>query len=298
MKLKFSGTVCYANGDPAPDVIVRIFDKDASGKGDDDLTVSPGTSDEHGKFTVTYEPLRYLDYHTTDASGTPAEPFNATSPGIQLPDLGDIYQPYLQFNYTYNSLSRQHAASLGIFQKTFNIPENPAVDFLPSTGGFKFRNSFAGYFLPFSTPAFMGVHKVTSKYGLCGGMSAAAYDFALAGREIPSMSSVPSQGSRLQRYLFQRQMDSLGGMGQQAVKVAQWTSFPDDTLLGTQARTAEEFSSIRQKLDDRNLVVLALIYEHAGNIKELARLIFNNHQVLAYACQVDPSGDFITRVYD
>jgi len=298
MKLKLSGTVCYANGDPVAGAIVRIYDKDASGKQDDDLTLSPGLSDEHGKFKLTYEPLRFLDYHTIEATGTPEEPFNISAPGMSLPEFGDIYLPYLQFNYTVNGLLHQHATPLGIFQKRFHLPENPAVEFLPSINGFKFANSFSGYFLPFSTPAFMGSRKVTSNYGLCGGMCAATYDFALTGRAIPQKGKVPRQGTRLQRYLFQRQMDSLGGMGQQIIKVAQWTSLPDDTPVGTYARTAEEFSLLRQKLDDQNPVVLALIYEYARNIKQLAKVIFNNHQVLAYAYQQDPAGVITIKIYD
>jgi len=298
MKLKFSGSIHYANGDPVADVAVRIYDKDASGKGDDELTVTPGLSDEHGKFSLTYEPLRFLDYHRIDVPGTPEEPFNAAAPGLHLPDLGDIYLPYLQFTYTVNGFQRQHTAALGVFQKKFHLPENPPVEFIASVHGFKFANSFTGYFLPFSTPAFMGPRKVSSKYGLCGGMCAAAYDFVLTGRSIPMKVNIPRRGTRFQRYLFQRQMDSLGGMGQQVVKVAQWTSLPDDTPVGTQARTAQEVNSVQQRLGDKNLVVLALIYEHASNLRQLARVIFNNHQVLAYSYQEALSGEIDIKVYD
>ena len=113
------------------------------------------------------------------------------------------------------------------------------------------------------------------------------------------MHAAPHQGTRLQRYLFQRQMDSMGGLGQQVAKVAQWTCLPDDTLLGTQARTSCGIQRlIRQKLDDRNPVVLALIYEHASSVKELSRCIFNNHQVLAYAYQQDGFGGYSIKVYD
>ncbi|OGO60443.1 MAG: hypothetical protein A2032_01420 [Chloroflexi bacterium RBG_19FT_COMBO_49_13] len=300
MIIKFSGSVHYANGDPLSNVVVRIYDKDRSGEQDDDLTTTPGVSDGQGRFSLTYEPLRYLDYHTIHAPGTPEEPFNLPSSGsgLRLPDLGDVYLPYLQFNYNLNGLIHQHTASMGIFRTEFHLPENPPVEFLPSEHGFRFVNSFSGYFLPFSTPAFMGSRKVSAKYGLCGGMCAAAYDFALAGRAIPEKKDIPNQGTRLQRYLFRRQMDSLGGMAQQIVKVAQWTSMPDDTLFGTQAHTADEFNPIRQKLNDQNPVVLALIYEHASTLKQLSRLIFNNHQVLAYGYQQDAGGGITIHIYD
>jgi hypothetical protein len=187
---------------------------------------------------------------------------------------------------------------MGIFKTKFYLPENPPLEFLPSSHGFKFLNRFSGYFLPYSTPAFLSSRKVSSKYGLCGGMCSAAYDFALADRPIPTFSDVPEQGTRLQRYLFQRQMDSLGGLGQEVVKVAQWTSLPDDTLVGVMRRTADEFTRFRRKLDQKNLVILALIYEHATTLAELSRLIFDNHQVLAYAYQPSPAGGFAIQVYD
>jgi hypothetical protein len=129
-------------------------------------------------------------------------------------------------------------------------------------------------------------------------MCSAAYDYALTKTAIPQNVEVPYRGSRLHRYLFRRQLDSLGGLGQEIVKVAQWTSLPEDTLVGTQRRTADEFNHIHQRLDDRNLVILALIYEHASSLKELSRCIYNNHQVLAYAYQRDESGVVMINIYD
>ena len=264
------------------------------------LPYLPGLSDEHGRFSLTYEPLRYLDYHTLQSPGKANQPANsqAEDHGLQLPDLGDLYLPYLRFTYTFHNSIYEHTASLGLFQHHFYLPVNPPVEFQPSQHGFRFRNSFTGYFLPYSTPAFMSSRKVSSVYGLCGGMCAAAYDFLLAGRAIPETSDVPRQGTRLQRYLFQRQMDSLGGLGEALIKVAQWTSLPDDTTVGTMRRTADEFNLLRQKLDEGNLVVLALIYAHASSLKELAKLIFNNHQVLAHAYQEDHNGAVTLHVYD
>ncbi|NJD60437.1 MAG: hypothetical protein C3F13_08650 [Anaerolineales bacterium] len=299
MIVKFSGTVYYANGDPISGVIVRIFDKDAVGKQDDDLTMVQGISDVYGCFTLTYEPLRYLDYHTIHLPGGSEDdnPDEGSNPGYQFPDLGDIYLPYLQFNYTINSIDQVHTASLGLFRTKFILPVHPPVNFVPSKGGFKFPNCFNGYFLPYSTPDFLSP-KVPPTYGLCGGMCAAAYDFALSGRLVPSRAEAPHQGTRLQRYLYHRQMDSLGGLGQQAIKVAQWTSLPSDTLLGTYRRTFDEFSILRQKLSNGNPVILALIYEQATSIKQLSEVIFKNHQVLAYAYQEDPAGAITLQVYD
>jgi hypothetical protein len=300
MKVTFSGSVHFANGDPISNVEVRIFDKDAQGKQDDDLTITPGLSDDQGHFSLTYEPLRYLDYHTLHLPGNTSSlgnsPVNDT--GVHLPDLADIYLPYLRFDYTFNGLNYEYTASLGLFQARFYLPENPPLEFLPSIHGFKFKNSFSGYFLPFSTPDFITSSKVSSNYGLCGGMSFGAYDFALAGRPVPAQTDVPRQGTRLQRYLYRRQMDSLGGLGQQVVRVAQWTTLPNDTLMGIHRRTADEFSQIRLKLDGKNPLVLALIYEHATSLGGLSKVIFNNHQVLAYAYQSDQAGGYAINIYD
>lgn len=300
MKVNFTACVYYANGDPISNVAVRIFDKDASGKGDDDLTVTAGLSDENGRFSITYEPLRYLDFHTihlpTDSEQS--ADLQADEPSIRMPNLGDIYLPYLMFNFTINGVSQEYGASLGVFQTKFLLPVNPVVEFLPSRDGFKFSNSFSGYFLPYATPAFLSSRKISSSYGLCGGMCAAVYDFRLARRAIPSVVDVPKQGTRLQRYLFRRQLDSLGGLGQQAVKVAQWTTLPDDSLVGTMRRTADEFNQVRQKLNQGNLVILTLIYEYAASLKELSRRIFSNHQVLAWALKEDDADIISIRIYD
>ena len=300
MKIKFSGSILYSNGDPAPQVEVRIFDRDAEGKQDDDLTILPGLSDETGRFKLTYEPLRYLDFHTLRAQGVPSDPFNTTSEptGIRVPDLTDIYLPYLQFTYHFNGTLRQHSSGFGIFKSKFYLPENPPVDILPSRHGFKFPNSFPAYFLPFSTPTYMGSSKVGSIYGLCGGMCSAAYDFALARIPIPDIREIPKAGTRLYRYLFRRQVDSLGGFGQQVVRVAQWTSMPSETALGSKAQTLHEFDLMRSSLEDKNPVILALIYEHATTLKKLSRVIFNNHQVLAHSFEQDASGVITLHVYD
>lgn len=300
MIVSFAGSIHYANGDSVSNVTVRIFDKDSPGMQDDDLTVTPGLSDEQGRFSLTYAPFRYLDYHIIHLPGTSTQPSNpqVEDRGLHLPDLGDLYLPTLRFNYIFNGLVCEHTASMGMFRTKFFLPENPPVDFQPSTHGFRFLNRFSGYFLPYSTPAFMRSGKVSSKYGLCGGMCSAAYDFILSGKPIPPSLEVPKQGTRLQRYLFQRQLDSLGGLGQEIVKVAHWTSLPDDTPVGIMRRTMDEFSQVRRKLDEKNPLILALIYEHATNLSELSKLIFNNHQVLAYAYQQDASGTLMINIYD
>ena len=296
MKLKFHGKVCYANGAPVPGVTVCVFDRDADQKLDDDLTAVPGLSDEMGYFTVRYDPARFLDMVKLNTSGTASQPFNTG--GLRLPDFTDLYLPYLRFNYPFLGQPRQHQAWLVPFQSEFFLPENPPVQFKPSQHGFHFPNNFAGYFMPFSTPAKFARKKVPPSYGLCGGMCSAALDFVLAGQSIPETAKIPRGGTRLQRYLFRRQMDTMGAMGATMIKVAQWTTLPDDTPLGVQRLTADEFTRLRQRLDDQNPVVLALIYVRARNAAELARVIFDNHQVLAHAYLQNNPWDYTVQVYD
>lgn len=280
MAENFTGKVVFANGFPAQNVLVRVFDKDEPGKGDDDLTVDPGRSDNEGKFTVRFEPSRYLDHKTitTQEPNNPPWDWTLTTRTRNIPDLTDIYLPYLEFRYTFNGRRCVHTAFLVPFQAEFQLPEIPPLQFKPSVHGFKFANHFSGYPLPFSIPNLPGLATVGKSYGLCGGMSTAAYDFLLAGRSIPSVTTSPEQGANLHRYLYRRQIDTFGALGEYIAKFAQWMVLPDDTILGTQKRTYDEFEEIRAKLDDENAVVLGLVYVSGGNRFE----IWKNHQVLAY----------------
>jgi len=280
MAENFTGKVLFANGFPAQNVLVRVFDKDEPGKGDDDLTVEPGRSDGKGNFTVVYEPSRYLDADAIATEEPVNIPWNVTpTAGTQRhPELTDIYMPYLEFRYTFNGRRCVYTAFLVPFQSEFRLPEIPPLEFIPSTNGFKFVNNFSGYPLPFSVPNLPGLSSVGKAYGLCGGMSSAANDFVLAGRSIPADTTVPAQGSPMHRYLYRRQIDTFGAMGEYIAKFAQWMIIPDSTILGIQKRTYDEFEEIRVKLDDGNAVVLGLIYVAGRN----SIAIWNNHQVLAY----------------
>lgn len=300
MATEITGKVLFANGTPVAGVEVRVFDQDQAGKTDDDLTVSPGLTDSTGSFTVSFEASRYLDFNEVQISG----PLSSLLSGIgahssfRLPDPTDILLPYLQFTYSFNGSMRVSSAPFGLFQDEYHLAEFAPVQFLPSRNGFRFLNSFPGYPLPFSVPIFSSKVKVTSNYGLCGGMSSAAYDFILAGRDIPTTDIVPNQGTIFQRYLFQRAIDTFGSMGSSIVKIAQWMSLPDGTLLGRQKRTYGEFSQIQKKLDDQNLVVLGLIYVGASSLAEVATNVWNNHQVLAYGYTQKPDGSFGIHIYD
>jgi hypothetical protein len=293
--INFDGQVRYANGIPAPGVRVRIFDKDEPGKVDDDLTVTPGTSDSSGRFRVRYDLSRYLD-HTPSTVTVPKSPpwdWTLVERTIQVPDLTDLPLPYLEFRYAINGRARRLTAPLVPFQTEFKLPENAPTAFRPSTHGFRFTNNWPGYPLPFSVPAIPGLSSVPTVYGLCGGMSAAACDFLLAGRAIPSRTSAPAQGSPLQQYVYRRQIDTFGMLGAYIARFAEWMAIPDDTLFGTQKRTADEFEGIRAKLDDENAALLGLVYVKAGGGD-----LWENHQVLAYGYREVSATVIEINIYD
>jgi hypothetical protein len=148
--------------------------------------------------------------------------------------------------------------------------------------------------LPFSIPNLPKLSAVETSYGLCGGMSCAVYDFLLSARRIPLVTTAPAQGSVLHRYLYRRQVDTFGALGEYIAKFAQWMVLPDDTILGTQKRTYDEFEEIRAKLDDGNAVVLGLVYVSSGD----ASKIWENHQVLAYGYSEISDTTMDINIYD
>jgi hypothetical protein len=278
-------------------VEVRVFDKDSPGKGDDDLTITPGWSDSKGRFTVYYEPGRYMDFASIPFLGLGRQSTDEKQEGggLRFPDLMDIYSPYVQFRYTQDGEERIHTAQLGLFQDQFSLPETAAIQFVPSRDGFSFPNWFSGFMLPFSIP-FVST-KVNSHYGLCGGMSAAAYDFLLAGRQAPTTRDVPKTGTVFQRYLFRRAIDSFA-MGESVLQFARWMALPDLGPNGTFALTLGEYQKIRGLLDQQRLVPLGLVYDKGKGMQEIARDVWNNHQVLAYGYAENADGSIDVRIYD
>ncbi len=288
-----SGRVKFSNGAAAHGVSVRVFDKDAPGKVDDDLTLAPGLSDSSGRFTVEYDPGRYKDFANLPFIGLRR---SSGESGLRIPDPLDILSPYLLFNWTSDGQEFTHAAPLEMFQDHFQLPAALPLEFIPSRHGFHFANAFAGYMLPFTVP-FLSDSKVKSVYGLCGGMSAGAVDFLLAGREIPAMKEAPRRGTKLHRYLFRRAMDSFA-MGESILRFARWMFLPDDGLNGTYRMTLGEWEKVRAMLDEHRLVPLGQLRAKAANLQEISRDVWNNHQVMAYGYTENADSSVDIRIYD
>ena len=279
MEHEFTGRITFANGQPAGQVRVRVYDRDAPGKGDDDLTVQEGVSDDQGAFKIRFSPSKYLDHRELSVKLPHALPFGWADETVtrRLPDLTDLYQPYLLFQYTIRGQERSHVVPVRPFKRQFRLPESPPTPFRPSEHGLKFVNRFKGYFIPFSVPALPDIPSVSNIYGMCGGMVAAALDFAQLGRPAPTTAKVPKRKSSLHRYLYRRQIDSFGAFGEQIVRFARWMLLPDDSPQGVWKKSYDQFKEIRERLDDQNPLPIGLVYVSARDTLE----IWRNHQVLA-----------------
>jgi hypothetical protein len=288
-----SGKVTFANGMVARNISVRVFDKDAPGKTDDDLTLTPGLSDQNGQFTVEYDPGRYMDFATLPFIGLHR---SGGGGGLRIPDPLDILSPYLLFTWTVEGTTQTHTAPLELFNDQFHLPAASPMDFLPSRDGFHFLNSFSGYMLPITVP-FLSDSKVKGPYGLCGGMSAGAIDFMLSGRKMLADKEPPRRGTLMHRYLFRRAMDSFA-MGESILRFARWMLLPDDGMNGTYRLTLKEWEKVRAVLDDNRLVPLGQLRAKAANMQQVSRDVWNNHQVMAYGYREKPDSSFDIRIYD
>lgn len=285
MSTTLTGKITYANDMAASGVAVRVFDKDAPGKGDDDLTTQPGLTDISGAFTVRYDPGRYLDFARLPVLG------------VQVPDLLDILSPYLELRYTIAGQERVYTTPLTPFQSRYSLPDAAPIDFLPSRHGFAFQNNFPPIALPFTLPGFPNPARITGGYGLCGGMSAAASDCYLASRAVPVTREVPRMRSRLYRYLFRRAMDSFK-MGESVLRFAQWMALDEDGPNGTARLTFFEFEKLLSALDQQRLVPVGLLISEGRELRKIFNEVWLNHQVLAYGYRKNEDGSVDVRVYD
>lgn len=298
MTTALKGRILYANNRPAENVEVRVFDEDAPGRGDDDLTITPGLSDRDGRFMVVYDPGRFLDDPELAPSGGQAFLTRLRRVFSRQRETGDVdlYLPYLEFRYTYLDKSYRHTTPLLPLVTEYRLPTlfSPISRFRASEHGFRFINNFPGYPLPFELPKLPGAKEVAAYYGLCGGMSSAACDFYYAESPVPSGFKVPERGMPLYQYLYDRQFDTFGAMGHYILRFVEWMALPEDTRNGTCARTLKEFGVVKRRLDARVPVILGLVYVGFG---DTARL-WDNHQVLAHTCTESAPNVFEIAVYD
>jgi hypothetical protein len=170
-----------------------------------------------------------------------------------------------------------------------------ASEFDPAVHGFACPNRYEGSPLPPTLRGMGGENEfIPREFGLCGGMSLAAADFFLSRVPVPGDTDPPASGTALYDYFYQRQVDSLGGLGVMSMKFLKWMSLPDESATEDSAGglTADELPSIVSRLKAGQLVPIGLVYQSVGTGK-----LWDNHQVLAFA--VDEAPDLtLLRVYD
>jgi hypothetical protein len=300
MVVKFRGQVTLANGAPlgehVSNIQVRVFDHDPGPNNDDELTLEPAVPDARGRFNLKLMPSRYLDLD--EVSHTAGVDLQFDEANWTPNPMFDLPQPYIFINYQFQDRPRTFTAPLRPFQRSYQLPHLPPVEFIPSVHGFNFINSFPPFDPPFSLPDWLKKVKVGSNYGLCGGMSSAAYDLALAGQPVPERSEPPKTGTRLHRYLIKRSVDTFGLAGVHLAKVARWSQRPEEGTFGTHRLSMDELPKILEQLDDRQLVVIAQVRSFATNYKELSRLIWDNHQVLAVSYTQPSPDEYVIQIYD
>lgn len=297
MTRTLQGRINFANGVPAANVAVRVFDRDAAGKQDDDLTLTPGLSDGQGNFVVTYDPGRFRDVLTVTRSEPRDPPFDWTLVRREhrRTDWLDVFSPYLRFDYTFQGQAKQSRSTPQWFTSDYTLPQVFTTrPFTPASNGYHFANRFNGVPLPFSIPELPGLVHLSGVYGLCGGMASTAYDHYLFGREIPQQDRAPRSGSALQRYLYRRQMDTFGTLGEYILKFVSWMNLPDDTPQGLNCLTVHEFEQFQSRLENNLGSVLGILYEKGAQIKRL----FLNHQVLGFGMDTLDEDHFAIRIYD
>lgn len=179
--------------------------------------------------------------------------------------------------------------------RTWFRPDSPSfAQFRPSHHGFRFANRFKGSPLPVSLGPLEKYVSVPNTFGLCGGMSFAAADYYLARVEPPGDIEPPAKGTSLYTYLYTRQLESLGSTLTAVPKFMEWMDLPDTTPFGTSALTCLGLDDVRERIAAGQPVHLGLVLtsSRAGG------LLWQNHQVLAYAVEEAPGRGMLVRIYD
>jgi hypothetical protein len=152
------------------------------------------------------------------------------------------------------------------------------TQFVPEQRGFGFVNSFT---LPFPAqirlPLIGEIDLKKVVYGLCGGMCFAALDYYYAGRPVPPYARPEDLEGDYVRYLWDRQLDSLGVTV--IPKVIEWMLRSDKDVALRTARY--EVPKLRRRLDQGTPVVVALVRARGVSDPTI------NHQVLVTGYDFD-----------
>jgi hypothetical protein len=302
MSHTYSGRIQWANELAVPNVEVRLFRQLTDHSLGMEMTETQGLSDANGLFTISIRDSRLIDETLLAEYDLLSSEFEVVDPGTF--DLGDELRPIIQFKLEIKGQQVLFEAPFRRIHRGYHLPYNPPVDFLPSSDGFNFQNSFKLFASPISLPFGLAEKLISDPYGLCGGMSAAAYDYRLARLsdlnppDIRQYNTPPKTGTRLHRYLLRRTLDTFGSAGRNVGRVGDWTLLPDDGPCGVRFLSLQELPAVLLRLQRGQCVVLALIYERADTFGEMLQKIWLNHQVLAYGYQQPGPGQYEMSIYD
>jgi len=179
---------------------------------------------------------------------------------------------------------------------------NAVAGFRASVNGLHFTNSFPSEpDIVANVPPFGNVTIGDASNGLCGGMVYTTMDVFLAGLPPIPDTSQPAPGSPLFNYIVSRlfaSFDIPGGV----LKYLDWMNTPDhDTGVWVFIRRGlawhtimEEWPKIKADIDGGMLSPMALVTQYSADPSKLGE----NHQVCAYAYEVDDSNRLTLHLYD
>ena len=302
MAYTYSGRIQWANGIPVPNVEVRLFRQLTDHNLGMEITEEPGCSTANGDFTILLRDSQLIDDKLIAEYDLLSSEFEAVDPGGF--DLGNELRPIIQFMIEIMGQQVLFESPFRRIHRGYHLPYNPPVDFIPSRDGFDFPNLFTFSKPLISLPFGLSEKLIPDSYGLCGGMSAAAYDYRLAylsdsdQPDIREYHAPPNTGTRLHRYLLRRSLDTFGLAGSNIGRVGDWTLLPDDGPAGVRCLSLGTLPEILLRLQRGQCVVLALIYQRASTFSEMLQKIWLNHQVLAYGYQSLGPDQYQISIYD
>ncbi len=172
------------------------------------------------------------------------------------------------------------------------IESNAVPGFLPSTHGLHFANRFPpGPTLRLGPidPRWIGVGDASA--GLCGGMAWYVRERFEAGLPVPADTEPPENGSPLFRAIVRRQILSLDWL---RGPLQFWWMGAISAERAAQRSRDVEWPRIRADIDAGRLAMVGLVRHQGWSPFALTK----DHQVLAYAYEIDGDDAVTLRIYD
>jgi hypothetical protein len=170
--------------------------------------------------------------------------------------------------------------------------------FKPSRNAFHFRNEFQpGPVMQIAVPGLGSLPIGNASGGLCGGMVFTVMDLFNHRLPPPLGTKAPTPGSAAFHYLTRRLLDSFNGV-RGIFNYFQWMTHPENGRPSKKSISwhalHREWPAIKREIDCGQRCPLGLIRVESFNPFKLPL----NHQVLAYAYELDTKDNLRIWVYD